>query len=299
MKTNQNNTGHLDGLSFEGGRVGVLLLHSLGGAPMELKYVAQGLARAGYTVRCPIIPGMSHGTDVLGLSTWKDWYEAAEAEFDRLRDECDIVMVGGLSAGSVMSLRLAAERGKDVDGLLIFSPTLWPNGWAIPWTFNFFAIVWQSWFAKLFRFRQRSPFGIKDERLRKFMIESSRESGRSIEDVYSRGGGMVLQFKRLVGNVKRRFSKITQPTIIFHPREDDQSHLSNAMKIQARINAPVETIILQDSYHMVTLDRQRDVVLERTLDFTSRLVAKLEARPAREAPRVVRRPTVVSAVAAE
>lgn len=300
MKNKQNNTGALSGLSYDGGRVGVLLIHSLGGAPMELKYVAQELARSGYTVRCPILPGMSHGTDVLGLSSWRDWYEAAEAEFDRLKEECDIVLVGGLSAGSVISLRLAAERGDQVDGLLIFAPTLWPNGWAIPKSFNFFALVFQRWFARLFRFRQRAPFGIKDERLRNFMVEAARNDDRSIEDYYSRSGAMVLQFKSLVSNVKRMFGRVTQPTLIIHPREDDQSHLSNAMKIQARIKGPVETIILDDCYHMITLDKQRDIVLERTIDFTTRLVARIEKVRTPAAPRVVRQPVaVVSSVAAE
>ena len=59
-----------------GGRTGVLLVHSLGGNPMELRFVAQALARQGYTVYCPLVPGMGGGTDISGLSTRHDWYEA-------------------------------------------------------------------------------------------------------------------------------------------------------------------------------------------------------------------------------
>jgi len=42
-----------------GGRVGVLLIHGLGGTPVELRFVAQNLARAGYTVLCCQLAG--HG----------------------------------------------------------------------------------------------------------------------------------------------------------------------------------------------------------------------------------------------
>jgi len=36
--------------SFAGARTGFLLIHGLGGTPVELKYVAKGLARRGFTV---------------------------------------------------------------------------------------------------------------------------------------------------------------------------------------------------------------------------------------------------------
>ncbi len=298
MNLKQKTSGSSSGLRYDGGSVGVLLLHSLGGAPLELKYLAQGLARCGYTVRCPVIPGMSHGTDVLGLSQWSDWYASAEAELDQLRESCDTVLVGGLSAGSIVALKLAAERPNDIEGVIVCAPTLTPNGWSIPWTFKFFNLVWQSWLARMFQFRQRAPFGIKDERLRNFMIEATRVDNQSIEEMYSRNGGMVLQFRKLVAHVKTRLGQITHPTLIVHPREDDQSHLKNALAIQARLAGPVEAIVLDDSYHMVTLDRQRDIVLERATDFVTRLVAKVEARRARNAPRVGR-PQIVTTIAAE
>lgn len=40
----------------------------------------------------------------------------------------------------------------------------------------------------------------------------------------------------------------------------------------------VETVVLDDRYHMVTLDRQRHVVVDRSLDFVDRLVAAEQAR---------------------
>jgi carboxylesterase len=73
---------------------------------------------------------------------------------------------------------------------------------------------------------------------------------------------------------------ISQPTHIFHPRDDDQSDLSNAMAIARGLGGPVELTVLDDSYHMVTLDRQRSVVVERTVDFARRLTQRIEERAA-------------------
>ena len=38
---------------FDRGRTGALLLHGLGGTPVEMRFVALALARAGMTVFCP------------------------------------------------------------------------------------------------------------------------------------------------------------------------------------------------------------------------------------------------------
>lgn len=285
MNNKTNKLSLLSGLSYEGGRVGVLLIHSLGGTPLELKYVAQGFAREGYTVECPMLPGMTNGTDVLCLSRWQDWYAEVERTLDQLRETCDTVIVGGLSAGSILSLKLARERPNDVSGVLVFAPTLWPNGWAVPWTFNFYRLVHLRWFARLFRFSQRAPYGIKDERIRNFMVDAFKSESRSLEEVYARPGVMVLEFNKLVKKVRRELSGVMAPTFIVHPRHDDQSNLRNALELQSKVGGPVEAIVLDDSYHIVTLDRQRDLVLERALDFTSRLVSRVEEERKSAAPK--------------
>ena len=267
-------------LVIPGGPIGILLVHSLGGSPIELRFVAQGLARQGYTVYCPVIPGLSGGTDALGLSSWQDWYSALESAHDELRKRCDVVIAGGVSAGSMLALRLARERPSDVHGLLLYAPTIWPNGWAIPKHFWLFKLVYHKWVAQLMRFQQRAPYGIKDERIRNFIIDSFKSDEKPVEDLFGRGGGLVWEFKSLARDVKRRLGEIMQPAAIFHPREDDQSDLKNAVTLQRKLGGLVEITVLDDSYHMVTLDRQRALVVDRTVDFTMRLTQRLEQKAA-------------------
>ena len=259
-----------------GGRNGVLLVHSLGGSPLELKFVANTLGQSGYTVYCPMLPGLAGGTDVSGLSSWQDWYAALETAYDQLSEECDTVIVGGVSAGTMLALRLAALRPEKIRGLMLFSPTIWPNGWAIPWYFNLFRIVKQRWVARLFQFRARNPHGIKDERLRNFILDSL-SGNNSIEDMFGRGGGLVYEFRKLVRSVKPLLGQVRQHAVIFHPRHDDQSDLFNAMTLQRKLAGMVEVCVLDDCYHMVTLDRQRGYVAERAKEFALRLTAASEA----------------------
>ena len=259
-----------------GGRKGVLLVHSLGGSPIELRFLAHALGNDGYTVYCPMLPGLAGGTDISGLSSWTDWYAALETAHDEISKQCDTVLVGGISAGTMLALRLAATRPDGVAGLMLFSPTFWPNGWAIPWYFSLFRLVKQKWAARLFRFKSREPHGIKDNRLRSFILDALQGDSDAIEDLFGRGGGLVLEFRKLVRNVKPLLEKVKQQTLIFHPRHDDQSDLSNTIAIQRNLAGLVELHVLDDCYHMVTLDRQRSIVVERTTEFVARLTKRIE-----------------------
>ena len=263
-------------LHVPGGRNGVLLVHSLGGSPIELRFLAHALGNDGYTVYCPMLPGLAGGTDISGLSSWTDWYAALETAHDEISKQCDTVLVGGISAGTMLALRLAAMRPDGVAGLMLFSPTFWPNGWAIPWYFNLFRFVRHKWAARLFRFKSRDPHGIKDNRLRSFILDALQGDSDAIEDLFGRGGGLVLEFRKLVRNVKPLLEKVKQHTLMFHPRHDDQSDLSNTIAIQRDLAGLVELHVLDDCYHMVTLDRQRSIVVERTTEFAARLTKRVD-----------------------
>ena len=47
------------------------------------------------------------------------------------------------------------------------------------------------------------------------------------------------------------------------------------MSLQRKLAGIVEVCVLDDCYHMVTLDRQRPLVMERVKEFADRLTARL------------------------
>ena len=78
--------------------------------------------------------------------------------------------------------------------------------------------------------------------------------------------------------VKRMLPKIDTPTLIVHPREDDIADLDNAVYLQRRLGGLVETVVLDDSYHIITLDRQRNLVVEKSAAFARALIERIGYR---------------------
>lgn len=255
--------------TIAGGRTGVLLVHGLCGTPTEMRFIANGLARAGYTVHCPQLAGHCGSEADLKVTSWQDWYRSAEEGLDKLSAMCDRVIVGGLSTGAVLALLLAARRPQSIAGLALYSPTLWLNGRHIPWYARLFRLVTFRAFANLFDFPAPLEFGIKDQRLRDFIKKALAAPGAPAVP-FSTPGIAVLERRRLVDKVLPRISDIRVPVLILHPRDDDYAHLSNAAFLQERLAGPVDLVVLEDSYHLVTVDRQRGVVLDRTVAFAER-----------------------------
>ena len=259
------------GFKFKGGKVGILLLHRLCGTPVEMRFVAAGLAKQGYTVHCPMLAGHCGSEEELRASSWTDWYRTAELALDDLKKECDVVIAGGLSAGAVLAVMLAAKNPTKVQAAALLAPTLWLNGWMIPWYAQLFRLVRQKWVANLFSFPHHDPHGIKDERIREF-IQRARSRGTSETGHPVTPGGAVFEHYRLVKAAKKLIGYVRQPTLIVHPLEDDYAALSNATYLRDSLKGPVNMTVLDDCYHVVTVDRQRHLVVEAIDRFVTNLI---------------------------
>ncbi len=258
-------------LRIAGGDLGFLLIHGLGGTPVEMRYVAHGLARAGHTVHVPQLAGHCGTAEELSATTWQHWYETVEEEHERLARRCDRIVVGGLSMGAVLALHHAARHPGDVDALALYAPSLWLDGWGIPWYSTFFNLITQRWLADYVPFAEREPWGIKDPRVRALVEQAITSGDSSKAGIDVLPGSLMLELRWLVQEVRREVGQVRQPALILHPREDDRASLRNLRFLEASLVGRVETVVLDDSYHVVTLDRQRQIVVSRTLEFVEHL----------------------------
>jgi carboxylesterase len=260
-----------------GNRVGFLLIHGMGGTPVELRYVAQGIARAGYTVSCCQLAGHCSTVETLRTSTWREWYASVEAAHDRLKEHCDVIVAGGLSMGGILAAHLAQNRPDGVQGLMFYAPTLWLNGWSMPWHSRLLRYLRPTRFNLKMTLPEHEPYGLKDERVRALVVQSMQSKDSSEAGVFCTPVRCFSHFNSLCDAVKPRLKDIKVPSLILHPRNDDLADIDNAFYLQRSLGGRVEMVVLEDSYHIITLDKQRQLVVERSLAFAAD-IAKANAQ---------------------
>ncbi|WIE49355.1 alpha/beta fold hydrolase [Pseudomonas sp. GM17] len=256
------------GFVLGSGEVAVLLIHGLTGTPTELRRVAVGLANAGCTVYVPTLAGHCGNNADLQATGWQDWYEGVRRTFVGIRRRHRQVFVGGLSMGAVMSMYLASEHPGQVSGLLMYSTTLKYDGWSINKLAFLTPLLMKIPFGvHICSFEEKPPYGIKNERLRAVVERQMKAGESSSAGLLTMEGVTVRELHRMNAVVKKRMPSITTPALVLHSIEDDITSRWNADYVERKLGGPVVKVLLDNCYHMITVDLQYRRVVELSADF--------------------------------
>lgn len=269
---------------FKGGRAGVLLIHGLTGTPAEMQILGKGLHKAGFTVYGMQLAGHCGDEDDLLATNWHDWYDSVNRAADRLLQHVDTLFVGGLSMGAVLSLKLAADRPDDVKGVGVYGPTFSYDGWSIPRYIqkSVFLLKWFKTFG-IFRksvFIERPPYGLKDERIRKTVSESMLSGDSTKGGLAGNPLGSLAEMQELAKVTKAQLPMVKAPCLIMHSNDDDIANMeTNSGLVERSVSGPVKMIPLENSYHMITIDRDRKTVINESVAFFKALCPDKELVP--------------------
>lgn len=261
---------------YQGGRAGVLLIHGLTGTPAEMRIHAKGLHRAGFSVYGVQLAGHCGNVDDLLATGWRDWYASVEAAAERFRSDLDHLFVAGLSMGAVLALKLAADHPDWVHGVGVYGATFRYDGWAIPWYGKLaFALPLMIKFGYFKRkvMQEDPPYGLRDERLRAQISASMLGGDSAAAGLPGNPWPSLYEMHTLSGVVRRQLPRVTAPCLIAHATEDDIASVNNAHMVQSLVSGPVEMLMLEDSYHMITIDRERRTLIERAAEFFGRIAS--------------------------
>jgi carboxylesterase len=241
---------HAHPFAADGGRVGVLLSHGFTGSPASMRPWGEFLASHGLTVRVPRLPG--HGTtwQEMNRTGWQDWYAEAEAALDELLERCDHVFVAGLSMGGCLALRLAEQRTRDVTAVILVNPAVASENRQLK------AIPVLKWAVA-------SRPGIGND-IKKPGVD---------EHCYSRVPLKALHSMMQMWTVTRDdLPKVSQPVLLFRSAEDHVVEPLSARIIAARVSSrDIDEHVLEDSYHVATLDNDAPAIFDDSLKFIRRL----------------------------
>lgn len=262
--------------TLPGGRDGVLLVHGLTGTPAEMRFVGNGLNRAGYTVRGVQLAGHCGDESDLLATGWQDWYASVVVAAHRMRTNVDHLFVAGLSMGALLALELAIDDPDLVDGIGLYGTTFFHDGWATPWQGRFaplLPLAKQLGIGRNACTRERPPYGIKDERIRRRIADAMAAGDSAGAGLAGFPWHALAELQLLSRHVRRRLNRVRTSCLIVHSSHDDVASLRNVALIERHVAAPVETLLLDDSYHMVTLDRQRGLLIDRSARFFRHVLA--------------------------
>jgi carboxylesterase len=233
----------------DGSDVGVLLCHGFTGTPQSLRPWGEYLADRGYSVRIPLLPG--HGTtwQEMNQTRWEDWYAAVDAAFRELHEASERVVVCGLSMGGALALQLAQGHGPRISGLVLVNPAV--------------------------KFEDPRTLLLP---VLKHVVGSLGAIGNDIkkpgvtELAYTRTP-LKAAHSQLVAwqSVVRDLPEVTQPVLLLRSPQDHVVPASSSALILSRISSlDVTEILLEDSYHVATIDNDAQRIFDESAKFIER-----------------------------
>jgi carboxylesterase len=232
---------------FEGCKTGCLVSHGFTGTTQSMRFLGQYLAReGGLTVIGPRL--MGHGTtpEEMAQSTAEEWVRDLEAAMEMLRERCDKIFVAGLSMGGTLTLYMAAMHAD------VFQGAVPING----------AVFLNSPDLAGLAFAANAPAVIPG-------VGSDIKQPGVTELAYPVVPvPAIRQLYALMGVTRELLPRVTCPTLVFQSRDDHVANPDNAPYIFEHVGAADKRLVwLDNSYHVATLDNDKELIAAETLQF--------------------------------
>jgi carboxylesterase len=234
----------------DGGPVGIVLSHGFTGTPASMRDWAQHLADAGYTVRLPLLPGHGETWRETNRTRWPQWYEAVEAAYREVAQRCHTVFAAGLSMGGTLVTRLAEENPDGIAGLVLVNPA-------------YATKRLDAKFAPYITWAVRSRPAIGGD-IKKPGVEEPAGDRTPVVAFAS--------LQKLWKVTRADLAAVRAPILMYRSREDHVvDELSGQLLKAGAVNTTVREVILEDSYHVATLDNDAPTIFAGSVEFIESL----------------------------
>ena len=248
--------------------LGCLLIHGLTGTPSEMMPVAEALAGR-YPLWVARVAGHATTVDDLASSSWHDWYASVLAGADALLATTPRIVVVGLSMGALLGIRIAVERPSAVGGLALLSPAFALQRALVRWLRTPLRVLGaaDSLFAPLRSLLAPIAFPKDGSDIADAAVRATHPGYRQIPL------RALLNLLALQRAAWLSAAAIAQPTLVIHARQDHTCPVDATRAYYEALTTPHKRMVLLDkSFHVVTVDRERVRVVEETTRFIDTLV---------------------------
>ena len=242
-----------------GAGVSALLIHGLTGTPYEMRYLGEQLAARGVRVRGVKLAGHAGTPEALGAAGYDNWYESVVNGLEELRQYAEPIAVVGLSMGAVLAARLSADQSESIAGVTLLAPSFF-----LP-TSTTLAL--------------RSLRGVLGSLVDTIYLHQT--VGSDIHDAAAKSVhptcrlmplSAPLKLLDLSAMVRPMLARVTQPALVMHARRDHtcpmRKNVSFVMKHLG--SAEKRAIELEESFHIITVDSEKERVVGEVAEFVER-----------------------------
>lgn len=226
----------------EGGKEGILVSHGFTGSTQSMRPLAEALAEEGYTVCLPRLKG--HGThyEDMERTSRHDWVDSVEEGYRWLKERCDTIYMAGLSMGGTLTLYMA-ERHPDIRAIALINAAI-----DMP-------ALKEVGDPEEIRFLDAIGSDIKKPDVTELAYEKTPV--KSVKEILA-----------LMEEVRTSLSDVKCPALILVSEEDHVVPPDNSDMISKEISsAEKETVRLEESYHVATLDNDQQKIIDHIIRF--------------------------------
>jgi carboxylesterase len=258
----QGNSGHV-----------VILLPGLCGSELEMGVIPRLLRQSGHSYVIPRIPGYSAHT---GLKDYQEWIETVDQLVYDLNSSYKSVSLVGLSMGATLALAVS-ERNANIKCLSLLSPVIFFDGWSVPWYYPFLSFIYKLG-VRNWHYKESEPFGVKNKDLRRHIRKAVMANSVSELGAAHLPAKHLYQSLQLVAATKKNLEDITSDVLIIHAIDDETASPKNPDFLISKIASETCRVIwLGNSYHIITVDNEREVVANEVIKFIGLSIQKEEA----------------------
>jgi carboxylesterase len=228
----------------EGGSHGVLLLHGFGDTPQTLTLLARRLAKSGYGVFVPLLPGHGRTMQAFRRSRADEWIEAARESLYLMRARYTTVSIVGLSMGGALAV-IIASGASEIASVALIAPYL-----GMPLPLRIAARTHWVWGALAGEINARNPRSIHDPIEREKNLAYGAVTGRAL-----------YELSKVVRKARKALPTVIAPTLVILSREDPRVATAVADIAMKEIGAHDKKLVLTEGAgHIITVDYGRERV---------------------------------------
>ncbi|QWE31461.1 alpha/beta hydrolase [Polynucleobacter sp. Adler-ghost] len=251
----------------------VVFLPGLQGSMLELGSIPKAIKKLGHTSCIPRIHGYSAQS---GFDTFDIWLSELDTVVNLLLENHDQVCLVGLSMGATLAIAYEADYQKGLP-VVALSPVFAFDGWSVPWYYPLLYVVFKLGITN-WHYKESQPYGLRNPEVRRRVAKQILEQETTEVGSASLSAKHLYQSLCLIEFAKKILQDFRSDLKIICSIDDDVVAPTTIDWISKSISSSTCKIIwLGGSYHIITLDNEREIVVNESVEFIQESFFKRKA----------------------